>query len=1231
MNKIADIRVTPSASVVPRASETAIISSSFDEKVTIETAEQLLRGSGQYKHWQSLRQKNDNSALLAAGSLLERHRLLMADKNGEQVNWTAFDDLTHRLSQSGIHLYDSSFFQKQSPVFSTAPVASNNSSSVPLLVSVPPPIVSIPQASSAKSLLNEENSLIFNMTCAPIALQETAFGYGDNDVTLLPLGELSAALDLKIDVDASAGRASGWFLSEDRTFSLDINREKIRISGTEIPWQKDSVFAHEGEVYVDSQVLSSWLPLEFDISRAELTVDVIPREKLPLQARMEREQRWLRLNGRGDDALKYPVRKLEYELFSMPVMDVSFSNGSGTQNLTFAKLQSSYSVLGRNDLLYMNSHMYLSGTQDDPLNIARIRLERVDPNAELLGPIHAKQIAVGDIIPTDFPILPNPSPERGMFVSNSSMVQRSNFDVTTFEGNVLPGWEVELYFNGDLIDSTLVRSEGRYLFEDVPLFYGSNEFQILAHGPQGQKKILEEASIPVGSNMLPTGESLYDLSISQRKKTLFGIDERNGTDFDNGVRFRGKYKRGLTDSITLALGDASVDFGGERHNYLQAGLAGNNSFIYGQVDGLYDTASGGGLSLFAQTAIGSLYVKARHEWFSDMVQENRPNAILESKSVIELSGRVPETSLTPRFSYLLSSEKTKYLDSDNANVRNRLSTSVGGLNLSNNIKWFYENTLGSNANVVEGQFRVSGYAGAVRLLGAMDYDLWDRNNVTKSALSGHLPVTDRLSGGFDLVHESDHADRTTASVKMDWDSGPVTVSPRLSYDSNGTYGAFLSLSFSVGPDPIAGGLDMSSEKRTNTGVVTASVYHDANNNQIYDTGDELLSDVKVVATQAGKSSLTAENGRAAITGLAPFHSTDVEIDEETLEDPFWQPSVAGVAIRPRPGHIDHLEIPVVSTGEVDGTLYVVNGSGTRKILANVHLELLDEDGTVVQSTRSEYDGFYLFEKVFPGEYLLRVSPEDSHGALAVSQQQRIVIGNDGTIVSGVDMLLPGPEKNAPADVAVQNPFEKPGLPQEIQEFVATTDEEVLRPVAEEFVAVSIVKEGSVPVVEEKEREAASVTVPENQVVLAGNDPVDGGRSDRSRLQMTDTFQPFQVMAQPIEPFIAEQEIINSALPGRDNLISPEAGKRIVDAEEYQEIIAKLEEREMSRRNSPKKNESLVASATQLGESPLFEVIPHPITPFNPLQGGKNVASAQVYRMQKHLGNNSGKSDFRVLG
>ena len=46
--------------------------------------------------------------------------------------------------------------------------------------------------------------------------------------------------------------------------------------------------------------------------------------------------------------------------------------------------------------------------------------------------------------------------------------------------------------------------------------------------------------------------------------------------------------------------------------------------------------------------------------------------------------------------------------------------------------------------------------------------------------------------------------------------------------------------------------------------------------------------------------------------------------------------------------------------------------GVKISLANVQLELLDEERNIVQTVRSEYDGFYLFEKVFPEDYTVQL-------------------------------------------------------------------------------------------------------------------------------------------------------------------------------------------------------------------------------------------------------------------
>ena len=67
----------------------------------------------------------------------------------------------------------------------------------------------------------------------------------------------------------------------------------------------------------------------------------------------------------------------------------------------------------------------------------------------------------------------------------------------------------------------------------------------------------------------------------------------------------------------------------------------------------------------------------------------------------------------------------------------------------------------------------------------------------------------------------------------------------------------------------------------------------------------------------------------------------------------------------------NFELAVAPTGEVEG---VINGpEGTP--MPGVQLELVDGTGQVVARTMSEYDGFFLFDRVAYGRYRLQLAAE----------------------------------------------------------------------------------------------------------------------------------------------------------------------------------------------------------------------------------------------------------------
>lgn len=981
----------------------------FDASLALEQADILLRQTDQYAQWQRLRQNNARQARQLAETVLKRESLLQDHAAGKSINWQQFDHLTSQARLAGINLPTAHELQSQQPSPDTPDLA-------------PPGTATAPPLSPPGSPINEDNLLILSAVCPEIGVKQEIVAYGDQKSTLLPLGGIAQALGFTFKVDAQQGVASGWIISEDRTFSLDAAKKKIKIEGKTADWNEGQIFVGEDDIYVDSQLLSRWFPVDIVVSTGEMSAKLTPREQLPLQAQYERERKRKGLSEKEDTSLKYTPKQAPYELYSFPVMDVSLTSGIEKNGQESNMFRINHALVAEGDLAHASAKAFFSGDEEEPLDNARITLEKMDKESTMLGPMRASKIAAGDVSPVALPILGNRSVERGVFVANGDVQRNRDFDTTRFEGNAQPGWDVELYQNGNLINSVRVGSDGRYVFEDIPVYFGANAFQLLAHGPQGQRRMVETKNINVGSGMLKAGGFEYNLSATQRKNTVLGLDQEE-TSAGEGERLVGTFAYGVTDHLSATAGLSRVEFDDTLHNYLQAGLNGSLASLYGEINTITDSAGGSGHSIQGQTAWGSVNLRAKHEIFSDFVDENNPDRILKERTSFGVNGSFSEFTFLPTLSYTLSRENTTYEDSETGRTSARLSSAIKGIHLSNVLHWNDGETGEGTSAPVDGEFQASGTIGRGRITAGVGYDLGEASGITDYKLSGHWPIAQGISAGASVIREVDddlQEDLTTARASLDFDTGQYILSPSLLYDSEGNFGAFLGLSFSLGKDPVSEEIVVKSEKRSGRGATTAFVYHDANNNKVFDQDDTPLPEVRVVARQLRRNVRTNDQGVAQFTGLAASEPTDVEIDPDSLKDPHWQPAVPGVAVLPRSGSVHSIDFPVVSTGEIDGMVYVANREGVKEPLANVQLELLDKQGKQVQKTVSEYDGFYLFEKVFPGTYTLQASSTDPRLKESVDEwQKQIVIDNDGTIARGNDIILAPPEyrnrDKAPAD------------------------------------------------------------------------------------------------------------------------------------------------------------------------------------------------------------------------
>jgi hypothetical protein len=256
-------------------------------------------------------------------------------------------------------------------------------------------------------------------------------------------------------------------------------------------------------------------------------------------------------------------------------------------------------------------------------------------------------------------------------------------------------------------------------------------------------------------------------------------------------------------------------------------------------------------------------------------------------------------------------------------------------------------------------------------------------------------------------------DRARAGLGYARQFDRLSLSGNAEVATDGSVAASIGLTFSIGPNPAKkGGFRMTSARLATHGQVLARVFRDNNADGIRQPEEPLEPEVQLAAGRDPVDQLTDPNGVSVIDSLEAFRPVLIGVDASSLPDPLLSPSGPGVVVTPRPGVVAIVELGLTGAGEVDGTL-VKTGSTS---LEGVDLELFDARGIVVARTRSDFDGYFLFERVPYGQYRLRLATASAiaarlHAGLAGDMQ---VSSTSPSVHLGATAADPDPVQTAAA-------------------------------------------------------------------------------------------------------------------------------------------------------------------------------------------------------------------------
>ena len=239
---------------------------------------------------------------------------------------------------------------------------------------------------------------------------------------------------------------------------------------------------------------------------------------------------------------------------------------------------------------------------------------------------------------------------------------------------------------------------------------------------------------------------------------------------------------------------------------------------------------------------------------------------------------------------------------------------------------------------------------------------------------------------------------------MSWVARNFELSLELRHSSQAGTTATLSLGGSLSRDPRRGRVQLTRPGPANDGRALARVYLDRNANDRFDAEDQPIPGASFLGNARWKATKTDADGQAFLQGVPANRLHDVRIDPASIVDPYWILAVSGYSVVTHPGGRVELDFPVRLVGEIDGMVYL-DRDGELWPRPNVKLELVDSHDAVVQTIRSSFDGYFLFEGVFPGHYRIRVAENAIRDPGIAADELALELPADGEVVSGLELVL----------------------------------------------------------------------------------------------------------------------------------------------------------------------------------------------------------------------------------
>ncbi len=788
-------------------------------------------------------------------------------------------------------------------------------------------------------------------------LEDYAYVYEKNGKDYISLPQLASYTGFKTEKEANVYRIS-WALTP-QNVAIDLANRTVEADGVKRSLEPNEVKYIDNTVFLSTEFLERVFSIKSEIDYLNMSMKMDANQDFPttIKKNLEKNRAGGLYSYERDSFKDY---SFDNRWFGTPVLDVTLgkgwnhsSNGSTTNSdnyaLNFAGLAAGLDVTA-----------YLAGSSyNDRKPTARITGSR-EFLEEPGNPIHLKRLEVGDVSGVNNSYFTDTSYGRGVSLSSFKDLILSADKTIDITGPLQEGWQVELYWNDQLMGYRQNGVAGRYNFENLPVSYGLNTFKLVFYGPYGETRT-EYKRYYSGTSPVKKGEFGYTLDAFQPERYL--IEDHMDLDGERKTSksvldMTGYY--GLTDNLTLMSGYTQTP-NYERTDVQNFGMAGLQYAIdglsvqYNLERNLDTNRMGQHLEAQGDVYIGTLFASADNYNKIHSPASARGNDYMKDQYEARLSGLLPYN-----MPYYVSYRFGSYEESPQKfhDISTRISKQVrNGVNLTLENTYYHTTHGGDDRDEV--QFGAYKWWGKFSSEAWISYDVKPNQEFREFRLRGDWRAGRRTYFTAEYIRDLRRdMDSISLSAGKVFNFGGLTLTVRADRDKN--ISAYLTYNISFAKEPNKAHIFATGNSRFGE---TGSVYVN-----LKDENGEPLEGVGLNANGLEKEVYTDEEGHALLPDLQTYEKTILMVDEETLPDIALYPEKDEQKIVLRPGTIRTLDIPFVHKGGVEGKLENTYDS----MMFGYEVIAYDENGEQALSTFTDTDGYFVLEGLKYGKYRLSV-------------------------------------------------------------------------------------------------------------------------------------------------------------------------------------------------------------------------------------------------------------------